>query len=74
MTIFDFTDSPSVGCAEDHEAVRIIEAPIDRTGPMLSVSVDAWRKFADQMKDRCLALRQDGVDVLACPGAPLRRS
>ena len=52
MTIFDFTDSPSVGCAEDHEAVRIIEAPIDRTGPMLSVSVDAWRKFADQVKDR----------------------
>ena len=24
----------------------------DRTGPMLSVIVDAWRKFADQMKDR----------------------
>lgn len=23
-----------------------------RIGPMLSVSVDAWRKFADQMKDR----------------------
>ena len=51
MTIFDFTDSPSVGYAEDR-AVRIIVAPIDRTGPMLSVSVDAWRKFADQMKDR----------------------
>jgi hypothetical protein len=73
VTIFDFTDSPSVGYAEDHEAGRIIEAPIDmarlgmmfdhlcagalsdtkdRTGPMLSVSIDAWRKFADQMKDR----------------------
>ena len=24
----------------------------DRTGPMLSLSVDAWRMFADQMKDR----------------------
>ena len=24
----------------------------DRTGPMLSVSVDGWRKCADQMKDR----------------------
>jgi len=42
--------------------------------PMLSVSVDAWRKFADQVKDRQAGAPSDGGDVLACPGAPPRRS
>jgi hypothetical protein len=32
VTIFDFTNSPSVGYAEGHEAGGIIEAPIDMAG------------------------------------------
>jgi hypothetical protein len=65
MTIFDFTISESlkwikstysaqgncVGVADQAGRVLVRDTK-DRTGPMLSVSVDAWRKFADQMKDR----------------------
>jgi hypothetical protein len=41
----------------------------DRTGPMLSVSVDAWRKFADQVHCRRHRLLAGQLtDSLGCLG------
>jgi hypothetical protein len=50
------------GCVEvaalDHVLVRDTQ---DRTGPVLNISLDAWRRFAEQVKRS-----------LASEGAPLR--